>query len=225
MVSANLIRQAVHKAVFTVRQNSWQEMQHWNYINIHTSCPKLCMSVWLSIAVCEDVECKFKFWHLLLFSKWSISFKIGYFTSKVKIAGFTILWFKKIRNLLIPLTVPESILTLWLTLQMVLPLYNPSTDSARALNNTMRVSRLLQQWTRRKVFSQHFQQETAAKGPDILQKTLCFMQNIWKRPYFQLCKSASQTFWSYLSQQYLWIFPPPPWGVVGRRRVENSISF
>lgn len=163
------------------------------------SCPKLYMNVWLSIAVCEDVECKYKFWPLLLFAEWSISFKASYFTNKVKITGFTVLGFKKIRTLLIPLTVPESILTLCLTPQMVLPLYKPSTDSARELNNTMGIRRLLQQWTRRKAFSQNFQQETAAKSPAIFQETLCFMQNTPNHQYFQLHKSGSQTFWIYLS--------------------------
>ena len=179
-------------------------MQHWDYINIQASCPKLCMNTWLSIAV-GDVERKFKFWHILLFLKWSISFKINYFSSKVKITGFTVLGFKKIRNLLIPLTVPENILTLFPTLQMVLPLYKPFTDSARELNNTMASKQIASTMNRRKVFSRQFLQEAIEKGPDILQKSSCSCK-ISENISASSCMSASQTFWSHLSLYYLCIF-------------------
>lgn len=114
---------------------------------------------------------------------------------KVKVTGFTILEFKNIRNL-VPLTAPGSILTVCLTPQMVSPPCKPSTDSDRELNNAVGLGRLLQQWRRRKIFPQEFWQEAVAKGPGILQGTLCFTQKTWKCWYFHFCKSE---FWSYPS--------------------------
>lgn len=74
MVSVDLIKQAVYKAVFTVRQKSWQDMRHWNYIihvlhapNYIWMCDfQLLFVKTLSISLNSDTYCYFQNYLFLL---------------------------------------------------------------------------------------------------------------------------------------------------------------